>query len=71
MTRTAEECFTDILTAISRARVADRRLRLADSLGDEEGVQIAYDAFLLNLHVIGEAVTALPPTILERDPSTP
>ena len=71
MTRTVEERFNDLLTAIGRARVADRRLRLADSLGDEEGVQIAFDAFLHNLSVIGEAVRTLPPSILERDANTP
>jgi uncharacterized protein with HEPN domain len=61
----------DILDAIARARVADKRMRLADSLGDDTGVQIAFQAILHNLYVIGQAVKAIPDEILERDPETP
>ena len=71
MTRTVEERMNDILEAIARARVADKRLRLAESLGDEAGVQIAFQAILHNLFVIGEAVKAIPAEILEQDPETP
>lgn len=63
--------MTEILDAIARARLADKRLRLAESLGDEAGVQVAYQAFLHNLFVIGEAVKAMPVEILEADPATP
>jgi uncharacterized protein with HEPN domain len=63
--------MNDSLDAIARARVADKRLRLAESLGDEVGVQIAFQAILHNLFVIGEAVKAIPAEILERDPATP
>lgn len=60
-----------ILDAIARARVADKRMRLASSLGDEVGVQVAFQAILHNLCVIGEAVQAIPPEVLARDPDTP
>lgn len=62
--------MNDILDAIARSRVADKRLRLADSLCDEAGQQLAYQAILHNLTIIGEAVTAIPEEILERDPNT-
>jgi uncharacterized protein with HEPN domain len=60
-----------ILDAIARAKVADRRLRLAQSLVDDIGVQLAYQAILHNLDVIAEAVRSIPAEILERDPGTP
>lgn len=68
MTRSVDERFNEILEAIAHARVADERLRLAESLGDEAGVHVAFESILHNLFVIGEAVKALPPQILERDP---
>ena len=58
-----------ILEAIARIKVADRRLRLAHSLVDDIGVQMAYQAVLHNLRVIADAVASLPPDIL--DPTTP
>jgi uncharacterized protein with HEPN domain len=61
----------DVLGAIARARVADKRMRLGESLGDDVGVQIAYQAILHNLFVIGEAVKAIPADILARDSETP
>jgi uncharacterized protein with HEPN domain len=63
--------MADILNAIARSRVADKRLRLAKSLGDDVGMQIAFQAVMLNLSVIGESVSALPVEILEREPGTP
>lgn len=64
--RTVDERMQDILAAIMRARVADKRLRLGQSLGDDVGVQIAYQAILHNLSVIGETVKAIPVEILDR-----
>jgi uncharacterized protein with HEPN domain len=61
----------EILDAIARARVADKRMRLGESLGDDVGVQIAYQAILHNLTVIVEAARAVPAEILERDAETP
>jgi uncharacterized protein with HEPN domain len=63
--------MNDILEAIARARVADRRMRLGESLCDEEGVQIAFQAILHNLVVIDEALKAIPMEILERTPGAP
>lgn len=71
MTRGVDERLGDILEAITRARVADERLRLAESEGDETGVQIAFESILHNLFVIGEAVKALPPELLVREPNVP
>jgi uncharacterized protein with HEPN domain len=61
----------DILGAIMRVRVADRRRRLARSLADDTGVQIAFQAVQYNLAIIGDAVHALPVEVLEREPATP
>lgn len=71
MTRSVNERLGDILEAIARARVADERLRLAESQRDETGMQIAFESILHNLFVIGEAVKALPAELLDRDPETP
>jgi len=71
VTRSLDERLNDILEAIRRARVADRRLLLAESLGDEAGVQIAFESILHNLFVIGESVKAIPSEVLDRDPNTP
>lgn len=61
----------DILESIARARSADDRLRLAESEGDETGVQVAFESILHNLFVIGEAVKALPSELIDREPTTP
>ena len=70
MTRSLSERYDDILEAIRSARLADQRLRLAESLEDEAGVRIAFQAILHNLFVIGEAVKAIPSDILDQDPDT-
>ena len=57
--------------AITRARVASRRMVLAQSLADDVGVQIAFQAVLYNLRVIGDAVKAIPPDALARVPDFP
>jgi uncharacterized protein with HEPN domain len=71
MARTVDPRLQEILDAIARARIADKRMRLGASLGDDVGVQVAYQAILHNLAVIVEAATAVPAEILERDPETP
>ena len=48
MTRNVNERLGDILEGIARARVADQRMRLAETQGDETGVQIAFEAILHN-----------------------
>ena len=69
--RSVHPSLQGILDAIARARVADKRMRLAESLGDDVGVQIAYQAILHNLTVIVEAAKAVPAEILQRDSETP
>lgn len=69
-TRPVDPALQEILDAIARARVADKRMRLGESLGDYTGVQIAYQAILHNLTVIAEAAKAIPAEILERDSET-
>jgi uncharacterized protein with HEPN domain len=71
MSRSVDPRLQDILDAIARARVADKRMRLGESLGDDVGVQIAYQAILHNLKVIVEAAKAVPAEILARDSETP
>jgi uncharacterized protein with HEPN domain len=71
MARSVDPRLQDILDAIARARVADKRMRLGESLGDDVGVQIAYQAILHNLTVIVEAASAVPAEIVERDSETP
>lgn len=71
MASSVDPRLQDILNAIARARVADKRLRLGESLGDDVGMQIAYQAILHNLTVIVEAAKLIPADILERDTETP
>jgi len=71
MASSVDPRLQDILNAIARARVADKRMRLGESLGDDVGVQIAYQAILHNLAVIVEAAKAVPVEIRERDTETP
>ena len=61
----------EVREAIARARVAARRMVLAQSLADDVGVQIAFQAVLYNLRVIGDGVTAMPPETLAVVPDFP
>lgn len=71
MSRSINERLGDILDAIRAARVADSRMRRAETGGDDVGVKVAFDAILHNLFVIGEAVKALPGEIVDQDPGIP
>lgn len=71
MSRTIDERLSDILDAIRSARVADDRMRKAEAHDDVAGVQVAFDAILHNLVVIGEAVKALPSEVVDQDPGVP
>lgn len=71
MSRSIDERLTDILDAISRARVADRRLQEAAGAGDTDGVQMAFDAILYDLFIAGEAVKSLPGDVLAGEPDVP
>jgi uncharacterized protein with HEPN domain len=61
----------EVLYAIARARVASKRMVLAGHLADDIGVQIAFQAILHNLYVIGEVVRSIPPEARERVPDFP
>jgi len=61
----------DVRDAIARARVAARRMVLAQSLADDVGVQIAFQAVLYNLRVIGDSVKAMRPEVLAAVPDFP
>lgn len=61
----------DVRDAIARARVAARRMVLAQSLADDVGVQIAFQAVLYNLRAIGDTVKAMPPEALAAVPDFP
>ena len=61
----------EVRDAIARARVAARRMVLAQSLADDVGVQIAFQAVLYNLRVIGDAVKAMPSEVLAAVPDFP
>ena len=50
---------------IAHARAADDRLQRAESVGDEVGVQIAFESILRNFFIIGEAVKAIPTEVLD------
>jgi hypothetical protein len=60
--------MTAVLDAIGRARVAQRRMRLAESLGDDVGVQVAVQAILHNLRVVLDVIAALPSESLDGEP---
>ena len=70
MSRAPRDRLTDILESAARSQRAVEALeRTADGTGDEE--QLALDALLYRLLVIGEAVKALPSQLLELEPSMP
>ena len=70
-TRTSTEWLQDILNAIARARIADKRMRLAKSLADDVGFGIAYEAILFNRIIIAEAVHRLPAQVRDQAPAIP
>lgn len=67
MSRSPNERFDDILSAIQRCRA------YRDFLSNDEGElsEMAFDAILRNLAVIGEAVRALPTATLTSMPNVP
>ena len=71
MTRRPIQRLADVLDAIRRARTADQRLQQATQSSDEDGVEIAFDAILHDLFVIGEAVKSLPHDFLDLEPTLP
>jgi len=50
------------VTAVARIKQAEQRLVVAEQANNEVSVQVAFDAILYNLVVIGEAVNACQPS---------
>jgi len=67
MSRSANERFDDILSAVERCRSYRHFLESNDNQLSE----MAFDATLRNLAVIGEAVRALPAEIIASMPDIP
>ncbi|WP_421121841.1 DUF86 domain-containing protein [Aquihabitans daechungensis] len=71
MSRTACQRLTDILERIAGATTAESRLTAAETEHDDELVQIAFDAVLYDLLVIGEAIKSLPNEWKDDHPAVP
>lgn len=71
MSRTARERLTDIDGAADGVRRAVRALEQAEAEQSEDAAQLAFDALLYRLLVIGEAVKALPADLLASQPTVP
>jgi uncharacterized protein with HEPN domain len=69
--RYPHERLRDILAAVARAKQAERHMVAAEKAHDEAGINVAFDAILYNLVVIGEAVNALPSELIANRPEIP
>ena len=71
MSRTPRERLRDISEAAAQVSRAAAALERAESDGAEDEAQLAFDALLYRLVVIGEAVKTLPADLLARQPQVP
>ena len=71
MSRTPWERLADIQESAARAQRAVDAMEQARASGDDDEELMAFDALLYRLLVIGEAVKALPPELLDREPKVP
>lgn len=71
MTRSSRDRLADIRDAVDRISRAVEALEQAEVEGTEDEAQLAFDALLYRLLVIGEAVKALPADLLARQPQIP
>jgi uncharacterized protein with HEPN domain len=71
VTRTIQERLTDISEAAERVIRAVAMLEQAEADGRDDEAQLAFDALLYRLVVIGEAVKALPEDLRARQPQIP
>jgi uncharacterized protein with HEPN domain len=71
VTRTSSERLADIGAAAERVSRAVEAMERAEAGGSEDEAQLAFDALLYRLVVIGEAVKALPADLLARQPQIP
>lgn len=69
--RDVSQRLRDILSAVDRIKSAERQLSGAGQTSDEAAAEVAFDAVLYNLVVIGEAVNALPAEITAQEPDVP
>jgi uncharacterized protein with HEPN domain len=69
--RDVSQRLRDILSAVDRIKSAERQLSGAGQTSDEAAAEVAFDAVLYNLVVIGEAVDALPAEITAQEPDVP
>ena len=71
MSRTPQERLADIQESAARALRAVDAMERARASGDDDEELMAFDALLYRLLVIGEAVKALPPELLDQEPKVP
>lgn len=71
MTRSPRDRLDDIAEAARRVGRAVDVLEQAEARGADDEAQLAFDALLYRLVVIGEAVKALPAELLARQPQVP
>jgi uncharacterized protein with HEPN domain len=71
MSRTPRERLGDISEAAEGVRKAVQALERAEADSAEDEAQLAFDALLCRLLVIGEAVKALPAELLASQPQVP
>jgi uncharacterized protein with HEPN domain len=69
VTRTPSQRLADIRDAAERVSRATEALERAEANGTGDEAQLAFDALLYRLLVIGEAVKALPADLLTRHPA--
>jgi len=71
VSRTPQERLADIQESAARALRAVDAMERARASGDDDEELMAFDALLYRLLVIGEAVKALPPELLDQEPKVP
>jgi len=69
--RPPRDRLADIVAAVARIKQAEQQLVATEQANDEASVQVAFDAVLYNLVVIGEAVSALPAALTDSRPDVP
>ena len=71
MSRTPRERLTDIGDAVDGVRRAVQALEQAETEKADDAAQLAFDALMYRLVVIGEAVKTLPAELLALQPQVP
>jgi len=69
VSRTARQRLADIRQAVDGVQAAVQALQRAEAEEADEAAQLAFDALLYRLLVIGEAVKALPAELLASQPA--